>query len=84
MAYALLITRPAKKGLEDLPAEEYQRVRAAIYALATTPRPEGCRKLVEREGWRIRIGGYRVLYTIDDDTRTVTIIHVAKRAEAYR
>ena len=84
MTYALLITRPARKGLDDLPTEGYQRVKAAIDDLAITPRPEGCRKLVEREGWRIRVGDYRVLYTINDKIRTVTIIHISKRAEAYR
>ncbi|MCC7360192.1 MAG: type II toxin-antitoxin system RelE/ParE family toxin [Anaerolineales bacterium] len=84
MTYAPPITRPAKKGLEDLPAEPYQRVKAVINELAQTPRPEGCKKLVERAGWRIRVGDYRVLYTIDDDHRIVTIVHVSKRSDAYR
>jgi len=82
--YALLITRPAQKALEALPADGYQKVKAAIYELASTPRPPGCRKLVDREGWRIRVGDLRVLYTIDDAGRTITVIHVSKRSEAYR
>jgi len=84
MKYALLITRPAQKALADLPADAYQKVRAAINELATTPRPPGCRKLVEREGWRIRIGDYRVIYTIDDKAIRLTVVRVSNRSEAYR
>jgi len=84
MKYALIITRPAQKALDSLPADAYQKVKAAISELATTPRPPGCRKLVEREGWRIRIGDYRVIYTIDDKAIRLTVVRVSNRSEAYR
>ena len=84
MTYTLLITRRAQKQLADLPAEAYRRVKAAIANLAPTPRPAGCVKLVEREGWRIRVGDQRVLYSINDEAHVVTVVHVSKRSEAYR
>ncbi|HEY0545172.1 MAG TPA: type II toxin-antitoxin system RelE/ParE family toxin [Pyrinomonadaceae bacterium] len=70
--YTLLILRRAQKELARVPVNDYERVRDAMGALATVPRPTGCRKLVGREGWRIRIGDYRVIYEIDDKQKTVT------------
>ncbi|MCU0515485.1 MAG: type II toxin-antitoxin system RelE/ParE family toxin [Oscillatoria sp. Prado101] len=53
-------------------------------ALASEPRPVGCLKLNAAEnGWRIRIGDYRVIYTIDDGTRTVEISRVRHRRHVY-
>ena len=42
------------------------------------------RKLAGREGWRIRVGNYRVIYEIDDSARQVTILHVGHRKDVYR
>jgi hypothetical protein len=51
----------------------------------TTLAPQGCRKLRGVEGWRIRVGNRRVIYTIDDDERLVTIVAVRRRREdTYR
>ncbi len=66
MSYELLILRRAQKELADLPKADYERIRDAVAALAENPRPAGCKKLVGREGWRIRTGGYRAIYEIDD------------------
>jgi len=41
-------------------------------------------KLTAREGWRIRVGDYRVVYEIADQQRTVTVLHVGHRREVYR
>jgi mRNA interferase RelE/StbE len=70
--------------LAALPQETYEKLKSAISALAENPRPPGCRKLTGREGWRICVGAYRVIYEIDDDTRTVTIFHVGHRRDVYR
>lgn len=49
------------------------------------PRPDGCRKLVGSEDtFRIRIGDYRVIYTVDDENRDVVIETIRHRREAYR
>ncbi len=84
MTYGVFITRRAQKELADLPVEAYRRVKAAIANLAVAARPPGSLKLVDRSGWRIRVGDYRVLYTIDDEARTVLVVHVSKRDDAYR
>ena len=58
MSYEVLILRRAQKELADLPKADYERVRDTVAALAENPRPTGCKKLVGREGWRIRSGDY--------------------------
>ena len=84
MIYLVGLTRPAQKELSDLPAESYRRVKAAIAGLATNPRPPGAGKLNGREGWRIRVGDYRILYLVNDDAHSVTVIRIRHRREVYR
>ncbi len=84
MSYAVTILRRAQKELAALPTESYTRVRDAIYALGENRRPPGCLKLSGREGWRIRVGSYRVIYEIDDAQRTVTVLHIGHRRDVYR
>jgi mRNA interferase RelE/StbE len=48
------------------------------------PRPARVRKLQGTEGYRLRVGDYRVLYTVDDRSQTVVVYSVAHRREAYR
>jgi len=53
--------------------------------LASNPRPSNCKKLVGGErDWRVRVGDYRVLYEIDDAEKSVRILNVKHRREAYR
>ena len=84
MTYELLILRRAQKELSGLPEATYERAKHAIYELAEDPRPRGSRKLSGREGWRIRISEYRIVYEIDDDNHSVTILHVGHRRDVYR
>lgn len=84
MIYALSILRRAQKELADLPRDHFERVCDAVRGLAKTPRPPGCAKLVGRPGWRLRVGDYRVIYEIDDNTRTILILHVGHRRDVYR
>ena len=82
--YSLFILPRAQKELARLPDQEFARVRDAVRALAEIPRPPGCLKLSGREGWRIRVGDYRVVYEIDDKTRTVTVQNIGHRRDVYR
>lgn len=84
MTYRVTILRRAQKELGALGGEAYGRVRDAIAALAEDPRPTGCLKLTGRDGWRIRIGNYRVVYEIDDNSQTVTVLHIGHRRDVYR
>jgi mRNA interferase RelE/StbE len=83
--YRVLLERAAEKVLARLSAESHDRVIAAIQALATNPRPPGCRKLAgSKHDWRIRVGDYRVVYEIADGIRVVRVNRVRHRREVYR
>jgi mRNA interferase RelE/StbE len=82
--YRVRYERQAARQLDDLPLEVYRRVDSAIEHLALNPHPPGCLKLSAEEGYRIRIGKYRVLYTVDDQTKSITIYRVKHRSQAYR
>jgi mRNA interferase RelE/StbE len=82
--YVIIFARAARKDLESLEANVVRRVFPKIENLATQPRPAGCRKLVGEENlWRIRVGDYRVIYSIDDSSRKVDVISVRHRSKAY-
>jgi mRNA interferase RelE/StbE len=81
--YRVFILPRAQKEWERLPKADYWHVKVAILALAQNPRPPGSKKLSGRDGWRIRQGDYRVIYEIDDDAKTVTVLRVRHRREAY-
>ena len=70
--------------MAQLPLDMYERMRDALLHLSDVPRPAGCAKLRGREGWRIRVGNYRVIYEIDDTLRRITILHVGQRRDIYR
>src|SRR5712691_496228 len=70
--YALRFARAARRELEALDMVMVQRLFPAIESLAREPRQRGCRKVQGADNlWRIRIGDYRVLYTIDDQARII-------------
>ena len=83
-SYSLGVRRSAAKEIGDLQKADCQRVVAKIQLLASNPRPNGCEKLSGAEKYRIRQGDYRVLYEIDDSTKSVIIVKVGNRKEVYR
>ncbi len=82
--YSLRIKRSAEKDMDRLPVAIFDRVAETILQLESEPRPHGSRKLRGTEEYRVRVGSYRILYTIDDDTRTIEIIAVGHRRDIYR
>lgn len=83
-SYRLEIRRTASKEIADLPKVDCRRVVAKIQLLAREPRPHGCEKLSGAEKYRVRQGDYRILYQIDDSSKSVTIVKVGNRREVYR
>ena len=74
-------SRSVRKELDGLDDETYLRIVAAIHHLRENPRPPSMKKLTGQEVYRIRLGNYRVLYTVDDKTREVRIEAVRRRDE---
>ena len=71
------------RNLEDLPSTVSPRIKEVLIALGRNPRPIGCIKLTAEEGYRIRVGTYRILYRIDDKAKQLFIYRVKHRREVY-
>lgn len=83
--YAVSFRRSAEKDLRRLDDATQRRILRAASGLAREPRPAGCRKLHGSEsGFRIRVGDYRIVYTVDDEVLVVAIERVRHRREVYR
>jgi mRNA interferase RelE/StbE len=83
-SYRIEVKRSASREIADLPKADCGRVVEKVRALASEPRPHGSEKLGGAEKYRIRQGDYRILYEIDDASKTVTVVKVGNRKEVYR
>ena len=76
-----LLDRKIRRQLDRIHEPDFSRIANAILQLEDNPRPPGCRKLRGLEGWRIRVGHWRVIYYIDDGEKLVTVVSVRRRRE---
>jgi mRNA interferase RelE/StbE len=84
VSWQIEIARDARKELERLPAQIQIRISKAILALEENPFPHGCKKLKNRDGFRIRVGDYRVLYFADTKLKQIVVGVIGHRREVYR
>jgi len=84
MAYTVHLKKSAEKEMEALPARIHDRIVTVLLSLQDNPFPRSAKKLHGREGVRIRVGNYRVLYVVDDAEKKIEVISVADRKEVYR
>lgn len=83
-SFRLFVKRSAAKEIEAIERRR-DRVVAAICALADDPRPMGAEKLAGREApYRIRVGDYHVVYSIEDNALIVWVVKVGHRRDVYR
>jgi mRNA interferase RelE/StbE len=84
VSYKLFIKKDAEKEIRSLPKADIKRVVKKILSLPNNPRPSGCEKLKGEEGYRIRQGVYRIVYSVDDNEKSIAIVKVGHRREVYR
>lgn len=84
MPYRIEVRPAAVRQLRKLDPPTARRVQGAIALLADDPRPPASRPLTGRPAWRVRIGDYRVLYTIEADRLVVVVITIGHRRDVYR
>lgn len=84
--YQVIFSKVAAKELRQLPNEDVKRVLSKSKELEANPRPPGCIKLTgEKEDlWRIRVGDYRIIYTVDDSIFIIDIRRVGNRRDVYK
>jgi len=83
-SYRVLIKASAEKEIRLLPKGVRRRVVQKIAALSLLPRPPGCEKLSGRSAYRVRVGSYRIVYSVVDSQLIVEVVRVAHRREVYR
>jgi mRNA interferase RelE/StbE len=81
--YRIEITRLAAKALRAVHPRDQPRIRGAIELLALDPRPPAARKLSGRDGYRVRVGDYRILYTVRDDVLLIVVVAIGHRRDVY-
>src|SRR5437868_13339904 len=83
--YELIIKPAAEKQMDRLPAKTRKRITDALTELRMEPRPRGSLKMAGPEDfWRIRVGEYRVVYTMWDEVLLVLVVRYAHLTDAYR
>ncbi len=83
-SYKIVFKKSVAKDLRQIPEEDIQRILKHVDSLKDDPRPAGVEKLCADEKYRIRQGNYRILYMIEDEIVTITIVKVGHRRDVYR
>jgi mRNA interferase RelE/StbE len=84
VTYRIELRPAALRALKRIDQKDRGRIHAAIALLGQNPRPPGARALQGRPGLRVRIGDYRIIYTVEDDVLLVVVVTVGHRRDVYR
>ena len=83
MPFTLRFSKQAFKELEKINEPFYSNIKQAIFSLRDNPLPHGYIKLKGRDGYRIRVGDYRVIYDIFDKELVIDVIAIGNRRDIY-
>lgn len=83
MSYQIELRPAAVRALKRIDHQDRDRIRGAISLLGENPRPPGAKALKGRPVLRVRVGDYRIIYTVDNDILIVTVITLGHRREVY-
>jgi mRNA interferase RelE/StbE len=84
MTWRIFFTRSAEKELARLSPDVQARTARVIRSLEEHPIPAKAKRLKARSEFRIRVGDYRILYTLDYGERIITISAIGHRRDVYR
>lgn len=82
--YRVEVRPAAIRALRKVDPKMRPRIEGAIALLAEDPRPPASRPLTGRAGYRVRVGDYRIIYTIHDDVLLVALVTLGHRRDVYR
>lgn len=72
--YRIEVRPAALKALRSIHPTDQARIHGAIALLGEDPRPPGAKALQGRPGLRVRVGSYRIIYTVDDGVLLVVVV----------
>jgi mRNA interferase RelE/StbE len=81
--YRIELRPAAVRALRKIDPQIRDRIHGAIALLASDPRPPASRQLKGRPGHRVRVGDYRIIYTIQDDVLLIVVVTVGHRRDVY-
>lgn len=83
--YEVELKRSALKELKSLDKKIASSALLKIKGLSKNPRPSNCKKLIgSKNSYRLPFASYRIVYQIDDNSKTVTIYAIGHRKDIYR
>ncbi len=82
--YRVELLPSAIRALRVLDPKVRPRIEGAIWLLAQNPRPPASRPLKGRPGYRVRVGDYRIIYTVRDDLLLIVVVTLGNRRDVYR
>lgn len=84
--YDVFFSERSIKDLKHIPQSTKERIILKSESLAENPYPSGVKKLKGSENnfWRVRVGNYRVIYSVDDEIRIIDIRKVGHRKDIYK
>ncbi|MDO9591051.1 MAG: type II toxin-antitoxin system RelE/ParE family toxin [Microcella sp.] len=83
MSYSIELRPAAARALKKIDPRDRERIRGAIALLGEDPRPPGAKALRRRPGWRVRVGDYGIVSTIDDGVLLVVVVTLGHRRDVY-
>lgn len=81
--YRIEVRPAAARALRKLDPQIRRRIQGVIALLAEDPYPPGARSLRGRPALRVRVGDYRIIYTVEDDVLLVVVVHLGHRRDVY-
>jgi len=84
VSYRVELRPAAVRALKQIDHQDRDRIRGAIALLTHDPRPPGARALQGRPGLRVRVGDYRIIYTIDDGVLLIVVVALGHRRDVYQ
>lgn len=82
--YRIEVRPAALRSLRKLDPQVRKRVQGAIALLADDPRPPNSKRLRGRDAFRVRVGDYRIIYTVEDDVLLVVVVTLGHRRDVYK
>lgn len=83
MTYRIELRPAAVRALKRIDHQDRDRIRGAIALLGENPRPPGAQPVRGRPGLRVRVGDYRIIYTVNDDVLVVAVVTLRHRRDVY-
>jgi mRNA interferase RelE/StbE len=82
--YRVVLSGSVAHDVRRIGKKNLERLMEAIASLTHNPFPRGYKKLkASQDGYRVRVGNYRIIYEVDTGERIVTVFHIRDRKDAY-